>query len=250
MHEILRSWRSISDQYDGDRMFVGEVTVNGAERLARYMRPDELHTTFNLDFLKSPLDVASLRETITATVTAFAAVGAPATWTLLTMLALPGSVYLYQGEELGLGEVEDLPDEAIQDPVWESSQHTVRGRDGCRVPLPWSGEEPPFGFGAGAGPWLPQPAGWAALTAEKQASDDSSMLAFYRRALALRHSLLGDQPLTWPEAPQGVLAFDRGPVRLLLNLSGSPLELTGEVLLASDGDGAVLPTDSAAWVRL
>ncbi len=211
VHDIYRSWRAIADGYDGDRMYVGEVVVNGPERLARYMRPDELHTTFNLDFLKSSLDPAELHATIDATLAAVARVGAPATWTLsnhdetrhvtrygreytgvplpppypfpptdlelgtrraramlLLMLALPGSAYLYFGEELGLWEVEDLPDDAIEDPIWEGSGHTIRGRDGCRVPLPWSGAEPPFGFTTGE-PWLPQPAAWRELTAEAQA---------------------------------------------------------------------------------
>ena len=214
MHDILREWRAIADSYDGDRMYVGEVVVNGAERLARYMRPDELHTTFNLDFLKSPLDPARLRQTIEDTLTSFATVGAPATWTLsnhdetrhltrygrdytgvplpppwpfppsdralgtrraravlLLLLGLPGSVYLYQGEELGLWEVEDLADEHIADPVWESSRHTIRGRDGCRVPIPWSGTEPPFGFSEGT-PWLPQPAEWRDYTAEAEEGQD------------------------------------------------------------------------------
>ena len=67
---------------DGDRVYVGEVVVNGPQRLARYMRPDELHTTFNLDFLKSSLDPDDLRHTIDSTLAAFGQVGAPATWTL------------------------------------------------------------------------------------------------------------------------------------------------------------------------
>jgi alpha-glucosidase len=298
VHDIFRSWRAIADSYDGDRVYVGEVVVNGPQRLARYMRPDELHTTFNLDFLKSPLDADSLRQTIDSTLAAFAEVGAPATWTLsnhdetrhltrygreftgvplppkypadpsdrtlgerraramlLLMLALPGSVYLYQGEELGLWEVEDLPDEAIQDPVWESSGHTIRGRDGCRVPLPWSGSTPPFGFTSGpAGPWLPQPEAWHDHTADAEAADDGSMLAYYRRALALRHARFesSEVRLDWLETPSGVLAFDRsGSPRCVVNLSDQPFELSGEVLLASEEPrGGQLPPDAAAWVRL
>ncbi len=102
----------------------------------------------------------------------------------LLLLALPGSAFLYQGEELGLPEVEDLPESALQDPIWRRSGHTVRGRDGCRVPLPWSGSEPPFGFGPdGSVPWLPQPAAWTSLTADAQADDPASMLSLYREAL-------------------------------------------------------------------
>ena len=99
----------------------------------------------------------------------------------LLALSLPGTVYIYQGGELGLWEVEDIPDELLQDPFWQRSRQTDRGRDGCRVPLPWSGEQPPFGFTAdGARPWLPQPEGWKTLTAEAQLSDPGSMLALYR----------------------------------------------------------------------
>ena len=89
---------------------------------------------------------------------------------LLTM-ALPGSVYVYQGEELGLWEVEDIPDELRQDPIWQRTGGADPGRDGCRVPLPWSGQEPPFGFspaGAASEPWLPQPKEWRDLTVEAE----------------------------------------------------------------------------------
>src|SRR3954447_25026304 len=128
----------------------------------------------------------------------------------LLTLALPGSAYLYQGEELGLPEVEDLPEDALQDPTWTRSGHTVRGRDGCRVPLPWSGEQPPFGFTAdGVAPWLPQPARWAALTAGRQRADPASVLSLYRGALALRRELpgLAGEELVWTEAADSVLAF-------------------------------------------
>jgi alpha-glucosidase len=294
VHDILREWRAIADSYGEDRFYVGEVVVNGAARLARYMRRDELHTTFNLDVLKCALDAGRLRSTIDATLAAFAEVGAPATWTLsnhdetrhvtrygraytgvplpppwpfppsdrelgarraraalLMILALPGSVYLYQGEELGLWEVEDLPDEHIHDPVWESSGHTIRGRDGCRVPLPWSGSEPPFGFSQTAS-WLPQPDEWAAYAADRQAGQPDSMLAHYRRALGLRTSspLSTEEPLRWRDAPEGVLWFDRGPgFSCVVNLSDQSLPLPAEPALASAPlvDGA-LPPDAAAWL--
>lgn len=295
VHDILRSWRTIADEYPGDRVFVGEVVVNGADRLARYMRADELHTTFNLDFLKSELDGEQLRTTITATLAAFADVGAPATWTmsnhdetrhitrfgrqftgvpllppwpfppsdrelgrrraramLLLMLALPGSAYLYQGEELGLWEVEDLPDDVIADPVWTSSGGTIRGRDGCRVPLPWSGTTPPFGFSA-SGAWLPQPGEWAALTAEAQLGRPDSMLTFYREALALRRTIIVDQgdDIAWVDAAAGVVAFDRGAVRCVVNLSDQAQPLAGAVLIASaPTDHGLLPPDTAAWLHL
>ncbi|WP_454301674.1 alpha-amylase family glycosyl hydrolase [Salana multivorans] len=105
------------------------------------------------------------------------------------LLALPGAVYLYQGQELGLPEVEDLPDEARQDPVFHRSGGASRGRDGCRVPLPWEGETAPYGFGpAGSSPWLPQPEIFAELTRERQERDPESMLALYRELLAVRRA--------------------------------------------------------------
>lgn len=296
VHEILRSWRTIADSYDRELMYVGEVTVKGMERLARYMRPDELHTTFNLDVMKAPLDASVLRATIASSLAAFAEVGAPATWTLanhdetrhvtrygrrytgvplpepwpypptdlalgtrrakamvLTELGLPGSVYLWQGEELGLEQIPDLPDDVLQDPIWESSGHRVRGRDGCRVPLPWSGTAPPFGFSPEGGtPWLPQPLHWATKTAEAEAADPDSVLSLYRAALALRRQVMAGDGLTWVDGPADVLAFDRGDVRVTFNLSDSSVAVDGELLLASDplASGGRLPPDTAAWTRL
>jgi alpha-glucosidase len=173
-------------------------------------------------------------------------------------LALPGGAYIYQGEEFGLAEVEDLPDDVRQDPFWLRSGHTEPGRDGCRVPLPWSGGQPPFGFsGDGAvAPWLPQPLSWADRTMRAQAARTDSMLALYREALRLRRAQpeLGDGPMSWLPAEPGVLAFARGAggFACVVNLSATPAALpTGELLLASDPlvDGQLLP-DAAAWLRL
>jgi alpha-glucosidase len=176
---------------------------------------------------------------------------------LLTM-ALPGSVYLYQGEELGLWEVEDLPDECRQDPIWFRTGGADPGRDGSRVPLPWAGQEPPFGFSppeATAQPWLPQPKEWRELTVEIEAGDPDSMLEFYRTALRLRRAepALGDGPMHWLPSPDGVLAFRRGDLCCVANLSPVPVALPAhtDVLLISGplGDGLLRP-DTAAWLRL
>ena len=122
----------------------------------------------------------------------------------MLMLALPGSVFIYNGEELGLPDVLDLPDEVLQDPTWERSGHTERGRDKCRVPIPWSGDAPPFGFSTTADTWLPMPAEWAALTVEKQGADPDSTLSFFQRALELRRKRAefdgGD--IDWQTAPR------------------------------------------------
>ncbi|MDT0269822.1 glycoside hydrolase family 13 protein [Streptomyces sp. DSM 44915] len=174
----------------------------------------------------------------------------------LLTLALPGSAYLYQGEELGLWEVEDLPVEVLADPTWERSAHTVRGRDGCRVPLPWSGLDEPFGFGPrGTEPWLPQPAEWKSLTAQSQSGIPWSMLELYRSALRLRREQPGfdSGTLRWLETTQkGVLAFERSPVlRCAVNFSGEPFPLPKNwgVLLASERiTGGQLPPDTTVWL--
>jgi alpha-glucosidase len=296
VHDILRRWRRIGDSYEGGRLFVTEAVVNGPERLSRYVRPDEMHTSFNFDYLTCPWEPGHLRTVIDESLAALAPQGAPATWVLsshdevrhvtrfgrpdtgaaalgrapagpadlvlglrraraaaLLTLALPGSAYVYQGEELGLPEVEDLPEEVLQDPAWERSGHTVRGRDGCRVPLPWEGERPPFGFSPdGVAPWLPQPADWAASTVAAELADPSSTLSLYRTALALRRGLVGTG-MTWRDSPAGVLAFDRGTsFRCVVNFGPEALDLAGqgELLVTSEPCPDGLPSDAAAWLRV
>ncbi len=177
----------------------------------------------------------------------------------LVTLALPGSVYIYQGEELGLWEVQDIADELRQDPIWFRSGGVDPGRDGSRVPMPWSGQQPPFGFsppGARDEPWLPQPEEWRDLTVAAQTGAPDSMVELYRTALAIRRSepALGDGPMTWLRADDGLLAFDRGSsVRCVVNISAKPARLPqhGGLLLASGPmDGELLPPDSAVWLRL
>ncbi len=178
----------------------------------------------------------------------------------LLMLALPGAVYLYQGEELGLPEVLDLPPETWDDPVWFRSEGSIRGRDGCRVPLPWSGTVPPFGFGPSRSrPWLPQPEAWARLTAERQAGDAGSMLELYRAALRIRrtHPGLASEQLRWLRGPAGTLHFARGTgrdaLRCAVNLSTGEMRLppSAVVVLASDAvRDRTLPPDTSAWYTL
>ncbi len=301
VHDIYREWRKILDSYPGERIAVAEAWVPGADRLARYLRADELHQAFNFHYVETDWSAAGFREVIDASLAAVADVDAPTTWVLsnhdvrrhvtrygggerglararaaaLLTFALPGSVYVYQGEELGLPEVTDLPDEVLTDPVWERSGHTDRGRDGCRVPLPWSGTAPPFGFGGPA--WLPQPADWSAYTVEAQDGDPHSTLTLYRRALALRREL-PETGLRWLDpaardatgcdARADVLAFARGDGFVCtVNFGAGPVTLPrpGEPLLASypggagdggepdtagreNGDGVVtLPPNSAVW---
>jgi alpha-glucosidase len=291
VHEVYRGWRRITDAYDGDRCFVGEVWVQTPEQLARYLRADELHTAFNFTYLLAPWDAKALRTAIDDSIGALAAVGAPATWVLsnhdvvrhvtrygggalgvrraraatLLTLSLPGGAYVYQGEELGLAEVADLPPEVRQDPAFlRSGPGDVRDdgggglRDGCRVPIPWSGDAPPFGFGPpGSRPWLPQPAEWAELTVARQDADPGSMLALYRAALALRRDRpeLGDGTMTWIDTDGDLLAFRRDPGFVcVVNVgdeAAAPPDAVrdGALLLASDEllpDGR-LPGATSAW---
>jgi alpha-glucosidase len=302
VHAVYQRWRRVADAYDPPRVFVAEAWVPNPERMARYVRPDELHTAFNFDFLMAGWRADALRTAIDRSYAAQSAVGAPVVWVLsnhdvarhvsryardpdrvagynfddlrghdadltvglrraraaaLLMLALPGSVYLYQGEELGLPEVEDLPDERLTDPTWARSGYTMRGRDGCRVPLPWSGDAPPFGFSAdpAAEPWLPQPPAWRDRTIAALEEDPNSILHLYRTALRLRHQLaaLGDGGMRWLEGPSDalVLARDRGFV-CMVNLGAAALSLPpdAEVLLPSDPDVVdAVPSDSAVWLR-
>jgi alpha-glucosidase len=176
---------------------------------------------------------------------------------LLTM-ALPGCVYIYQGEELGLWEVQDIPDELRQDPIWHRTGGRDPGRDGSRVPLPWSGTEPPFGFsppGVTGEPWLPQPKEWHDLTVAAEAGRSGSMLELYRTALRIRRRepALGDGQMSWLPSAGGVLAFDRGGgLRCIANMSAAPIALPprADMILASGpltSDG-LLPTDTAVWL--
>ncbi|MFI0219006.1 glycoside hydrolase family 13 protein [Streptomyces lydicus] len=285
VHAIHRTWRRLLDGY-GDthgRQVIGvaEAWAPTAERLALYVRPDELHQAFNFQFLNAPWQADALRAVIDASLAATTSVGAPTTWVLsnhdvvrhttrlggglararaatLLMLALPGSAYLYQGEELGLPEVTDLPDDVRQDPAFFRGSRAGGQdgfRDGCRVPLPWTGEAPPYGFGAG-GSWLPQPADWAPLTVDAQTGDPASTLELYRTALGLRRRLpgLGDGGMSWQPAADGVLAFTRPGLLCTVNTLPHDVELPspGTPLLSSapvtvNGSVAVLPGDSCIW---
>jgi alpha-glucosidase len=177
---------------------------------------------------------------------------------LLVMLALPGSAYIYQGDELGLPQIDDLPDEVLQDPVFRRSNGEQRGRDGCRVPMPWEGTAPPYGFAPpGTTTWLPQPDDWARYSIEAQMADPGSMLNLIRAALRLRRSqwALSQQDadhhgFSWLPAPPGVLRFRHGDVVCVANLSDQPHHLEEPTVLLSSApvNDAMLPADSTAWL--
>jgi alpha-glucosidase len=278
LHDVHRRFRRTLDSYDGERMAVGEAWVADPSRLALYVRPDELNLTFNFELVEAAWGAKSFRLAVERSLEALAVVGAPSTWVLsnhdvdraatrygggaagvararaaaLVQLALPGAVYVYNGDELGLENV-DLPDEALQDPTWERSGHTVRGRDGERVPLPWSGTVAPYGFTTGTTTWLPMPDDWAGVTVAAEQAEPASTLNLYRDALAQRRALpdLHQAALAWLDGPQDCLGFRRGAVTVWLNASDSAVPLpAGEVLVASGPlDGGELPPDTAVWLR-
>jgi alpha-glucosidase len=276
VHDIYREWRRVLDSYPGDRMAVAEAWVP-PDRARAYVQPDTLHHIFNFDFLAAPWDTTDLRRIIDATMAGLDP--APVTWALsnhdsprvvsrlgggaqglararglaLLAQALPGSLYVYQGEELGLSDA-DIPPDRRQDPLWFRSAGEHIGRDGARVPLPWSGAHPPYGFGA-PHTWLPQPDDWAEMTVQAQERQPGSTLNLYRHGLRLRHAHPGlrpGQPLEWVDEDPAVLAFSRGAGFLsLTNCASATVELPGGTVLLSSQPlaGGSLPPDTTVWLQ-
>jgi alpha-glucosidase len=309
VHVIYRDWNRVLAEYDGDRMLVAEAWVEPAERLARYVRKDEMQQAFNFDFLLAGWSASRTATAIEDSLRAAATVGATTTWVLsnhdtvrhttrfglkdpttfpkgiaaedeqpdaelglararaatMVALALPGSAYLYQGEELGLPEHTTVPPDARQDPTFFRTNGVERGRDGCRVPLPWKAGEPGYGFAsafsageggtagqAPAAPWLPQPESFGELAADRQDGVAGSTLELYRAALAVRgEHALGAGTFRWAAAhgpKEGVLAFHNGDVLVLANMgiASVPLPDWFRVALASRPDAVTgNPADSA-----
>ena len=278
VHDVYRRWHEVLASYPGERMNVAEAWTQTPASMAKFVRPDEMSQAFNFSWLLADWSAQAFADVVTGTFEALADVGASPTWVLsnhdvirhttrygggpaglararaatLTMLALPGSSYLYQGEELGLEQVDVAPEDR-QDPSWLRHRGATGevGRDGCRVPIPWSGASAPYGFGPGEGqPWIPQPADWASLTAQAQTGDDGSTLEFYRRALAARRGL----PATTAESVRvdvdgDLLTITRAGLRVLLNCGESALPLPpGDVVVASGPVDGELPGCTAVWL--
>jgi alpha-glucosidase len=297
VHEIYRSWHSVLDEYEGDRVLCAEAWVEPLTKLARWVRPDEMQQAFNFTYLAAPWNAPALRAVIDTSIHAFGTVGAPSTWVLSNhdvvrhssrlalgadnlqgdgigpkspglpdtalglrraraatalMLALPGSSYVYQGEELGLPEAIHLPDDARQDPTWFRTKGERYGRDGCRVPIPWEAGQPSYGFGPTAASWLPQPADWDGYARDSQSGVAGSTLELYKLALALRAShQLGSGVVDWLEGyGDDVIAFSNGGVTVISNIGTVPVELPeGTALLASESVAeGVLPADTTVWL--
>ncbi|TCN44212.1 alpha-glucosidase [Kribbella orskensis] len=298
VHDVWRSWRAIAQEYTRrtgrERVLVGEVGLLDTEQVAQYQRPDELHQTFFFEFLRTEWDDKALCDVIDRGLATIAGSGSSVAWVLnnhdmprsvtryaggapgvgpgdldlglararaaaLLMLALPGSSYLYQGEELGLPEVTDLPEHVLTDPMFHRSGGVRRGRDGCRVPLPWTAAHKSFGFSPDGTPetaWLPQPDWFADHAADLLLGSGDSMLHLYREALALRHRIpvIGSDDLRWLPTEPGVLAFTRGDgFACVVNCSSQPVcnPVDGALLIASDPEaGEKLAPNSAAWFLL
>jgi alpha-glucosidase len=169
----------------------------------------------------------------------------------LLMLALPGSSYLYQGEELGLHEVADIPREALQDPIWLRTENTKKGRDGCRVPLPWDTAGHSYGFGAEHA-HLPQPAGFSRTAVAAQHGDVDSTLELYRAALRLRRELQTTEDLAWVESERDdVLHFVRpGGWHCISNFGVEPVALPDGVVRVASGPTTkgLLPGETTVWL--
>jgi alpha-glucosidase len=296
IHELYRTWRAILDSYPldvfpGQRTAIGEVWYDTYATLRPYLAPDGLPQVFNFELVTAKWDAAQIRAAIDATLALTD--GSHAPWVIgnhdvvrpvtrwgpdaaraaaLLLLALPGSAYLYQGEELGLPEVLDIPDAARQDPAFRRTGGKVRGRDGCRVPLPWGSGGGSFGFSrtirgsspAAASPvggnqpaWLPQPGDWGRYSVAAEGDTPGSFLRLYQAALRLRraHPALGAGAMRWLDAPPDMLVFARDPGFVFaanLGATAVPLPSHREVLLASAPitSRRELAADTAAWLAV
>ena len=282
VHEIYRKWRTIFDSY-GDReiMAVAEAWVHPPVNATRYVRADELHQVFNFDLLTAEFNAAVLFDVVDRSIKLNATVDALPTWALsnhdsprvasrigaeqaralaLFVFGLPGSTYIFAGQELGLPDGE-LSDSDRQDPSFFRTKGEIKGRDGARVPLPWSGDSTPFGFSTGK-PWLPISQSWKELTVENEKLDPKSSLHLYRNALAIREAnITGQGDINWIESPQHgsksetLLCFKRGAITVVMNLSNAEQEcdVDGKLLVVSGGtvdahnEKKVIPARSCAW---
>ena len=260
VHEIYRSWRKHFDSFEKPIMAVAEAWVHPPANGVAYVRPDELHQIFNFDLLIAPFEANTLFRLISNTMNMLKDVGAYPTWAIsnhdspraasrlgaeqaralaLFLFALPGSCYVYNGQELGLPDAE-LADSDRQDPSFLRTNGETKGRDGARVPMPWSGQVTPFGFSTGK-PWLPVPTNWNDLTVEIQSSNSESSLSLYKSALSLRGKLFGDATdFTWDvsQIDQGILGFSRGGNHVYLNSGDKSVKLAANTLILSSSGSA------------
>lgn len=302
LHDIYRRWREVLAEYGADRVLCAEASIDPLDRLVNWVRPDQMHQTFNFAFLSCPWDAAKYRIVIEESLRAFDSVGAPTTWVLsnhdvprhatrlgvegtparpgdgigpedeqpnlqlgqvraraasLLMLGLPGGVYLYQGEELGLPDHTLMPHSFRQDPTYRRTNGSRIGRDGSRVPLPWSSGTAAAGFSRSGTTWLPQPADWDEYARDRQRKDAASTLSMYTAALELRRKKdLGHGSLSWLPGydDTACLAFVNRDVLVMVNMGEVDVCLPHSEVLLTSAAGAVtdgwLRPGHAVWARL
>ena len=293
VHDVMRRWRRVTHEYPTEKFLVGEVVVRDVDRLARYLRSDELQSVLSFDLCKLEWNASAFHQMINTLQGACFDHHSWVTWTLsshdekrtvsrysqdgpvegllseatsiglerarsayLLALALPGSACIFQGEELGLWEVTDIPSDKLRDPIYLRTGRRDLGRDGCRVPLPWENELPTFGFSTGHETWLPQPKGWANVSVETQLNDASSTLHFFRSVLALRPTIFSDDDwaIDWEPSPKGILILRRGhDLRCVVNFSGEPYRIDedDETLVSSFPmtHERIIDINNGAWLR-
>lgn len=314
VHEVYKKWRAIANEYSPARMFVAEAWVPTVERLAKYLRNDELHSGFNFGFLMAGWDYWGLRTNIENSMKDLKALGVPTTWVvenhdvprivtrfgsgsnlvhhpdsgdandinsshyipgstelelgavksramIMLLAGLPGSVYVYQGQELGLDEVRDIPAELRQDPIFKNPDTPAVGRDGCRVPLPWESSGMNLGFNqSGKLAWLPLPNRWKSLSVAAQNQDSNSILNHHRKTLAMRKEFqlgAGELAIRTDLVAEGVLAIERvtpaGKFLVCVNFTDQNARVPELEIVHQSFTGALngeLPAFGAAWFRL
>ena len=294
VHDIYRKWREIIEGYEPSRFLIGEIHTATRERLLEYLRANQLHAAFDFSFLHQDWDGDGFRDRIRANLDLWRDTGSLPVWTLSNhdeirhwsryaplladgspdyqeanvryrsllalILALPGRIFLYNGEELALPQA-DVPDEYRRDPAFfrQPSESEYKGRDGCRVPIPWDADLPNAGF-TNSEPWLPMPEGWANYSASIQNDDPNSMLNYYRNMIQRRREenwmksdVIGDV-----ETSSGILSFDKTSgnkrVRVLINFSDSDFRFDSDntILRTSNSDieNPILTPGELAYVEI
>jgi len=299
VHEVIRGFRKVANEYE-DRAMCAEAWILPLSKMAKWVRPDEYHQTFNFAYLETPWDSAKLRNVVDESLREFGNVGAPSTWVLSNhdvirhvtrmaydkvpkqgdgigpsypqpdeargqrvgraatafMLGLPGSSYIYQGEELGLPEHTTLDASFREDPTFFRTKGERVGRDGCRVPIPWESDKPAYGFSSTGKSWLPQPENYRRYARSEQRGVAGSTLELYRQLLKIRKEFnMGLGNLKWVEelCDETTLAFDNSGVRVIANFGGTVNLPGGELLATTQHDltvEGVLEHDQVAWIRL
>ncbi|MFY9304737.1 MAG: glycoside hydrolase family 13 protein [Rhodoluna sp.] len=301
IHDIIRGWRKILNEYD-DRVMCAEAWVLPLSRMAKWVRPDEYHQSFNFGYLETGWNKEGLVKVVTDSLIEFGKVGAPSTWVLSNhdvirhvsryglpgvppqgdgigpdgeqpdeaiglrkgraatafMLGLPGSSYLFQGEELGLPEHTTLEGKYREDPTWFRTNGIRVGRDGCRVPIPWEANGgASFGFNTTGKSWLPAPESYKRYARDAQEGVPGSTLELYKRLIKERKAFaLGSGEFRFaPEySSASSLAYINNGILVISNFGPDTVNVpAGELLVTTQHDltvEGVLEHDQTAWIKL